>query len=290
MDILTLPALLRRVAQIKSKQNPSDLGSRHSAFGIRHLPFSLQPSAFRKAFTLIELLVVIAIIAILAALLLPALGNARESARKSRCAGNLRQIAMATSMYLDDNDGAFPHFVVSGGTPAAIYSYLGLKNPSTSDSLNGTQHIFYCPSAIGKPIVPSGSPYEPGNLGGAYGYGTWRLCYTYSYHLGEPGWYVPNNYGVRKLQQLVSPAEVFWAADGVYTFFSLWDYYMVSPYRHGGRPVSTWSAAKPGASGFNASFCDGHVEWVPWQKFDAWRVAGSPSRRPYSWGRPDLGE
>ncbi|MBI4024300.1 MAG: hypothetical protein HY360_04920 [Verrucomicrobia bacterium] len=44
---------------------------------------------------------------------------------------------------------------------------------------------------------------------------------------------------------------------------------LTSPYRHGGSPASAWSAAKPGASGFNASFLDGHVEWVPWQKFDA---------------------
>jgi prepilin-type N-terminal cleavage/methylation domain-containing protein/prepilin-type processing-associated H-X9-DG protein len=66
----------------------------------------------RFGFTLIELLVVIAIIAILAAILFPVFAQAREKARSSTCLSNLKQIALALSMYEQDFDGTFPFTVV----------------------------------------------------------------------------------------------------------------------------------------------------------------------------------
>jgi prepilin-type N-terminal cleavage/methylation domain-containing protein len=99
---------------------------------------------FRHAFTLIEMLVVIAVIAILAALLLPALHTVKDSAKRTACLNNLSQINLGVRMYCDDSNDATP---ASRGTatnaPWIAYkelmkSYVGLHGASSSLSdLNG---------------------------------------------------------------------------------------------------------------------------------------------------------
>ena len=74
----------------------------------------------RKIFTMIELLIVISIIAVLAAMLLPALGKARDRAMAIKCVSNLKNIHLMAVSYLNDNNGRYPYTVLSNiGEPVS---------------------------------------------------------------------------------------------------------------------------------------------------------------------------
>jgi prepilin-type N-terminal cleavage/methylation domain-containing protein/prepilin-type processing-associated H-X9-DG protein len=101
----------------------------------------------KKYFTLIELLVVIAVIAILASMLLPALGKAREKARKISCASNLKQLGIAANSYTSDFEGYMPcsYTQVGGysGWPVALKNYTSVKDGYTTDKSD----VYRCPAA-----------------------------------------------------------------------------------------------------------------------------------------------
>ena len=196
----------------------------------------------RRAFTLIELLVVISIIALLVSILVPALREAREQARRAVCSSNLRQIGIMHQMYAEDNNGYFPC-----NNATITYFYL---NRVVGDYMSSLHQAWQCPSdrrrlANGDPIIPS---------------------YRYNrYMTNKDGkWDDEEDNVSEKLDDVRTPSMVVAVLDGNYFNEEYLDnlaWYAQHPVQTGVGFVDSaeWN---PHSGGVNVLLVDGHVEWL----------------------------
>jgi len=140
-----------------------------------------------KAFTLIELLVVIAIIAILAAILFPVFAQAKNSAKKTSSISNMRQVGLASVLYIGDNDDVMPPLYYYDANNLSIASTQGFYYwPVLTLPYTKSERIFICPNDTADDVLLSDSQgrtrFDPANefhfyvVGAAPSYG-----YNYRY-------------------------------------------------------------------------------------------------------------
>jgi prepilin-type N-terminal cleavage/methylation domain-containing protein/prepilin-type processing-associated H-X9-DG protein len=237
-----------------------------------YTPQDRTPDLRWPAFTLIELLVVIAIIAILASLLLPALSNAKASARFVKCKSNLRQIALAMNVYVTDQS-VYPNF----GTWTPIVMWNGMNPREYYTPYPDARLWPQCTEEI-RPAVYS----NPHHLKYLYWYNTlgsrpyndsgsanndWGLGLAKNIDPQVLPWGVPI-----KENEVVSPADMV-----AFSHTVTW--------RSGqqGPPQSGLEFFYPHQDGVGASFCDGHVERI--KRRDFLRARGGTNDFWRRWNR-----
>jgi len=213
---------------------------------------TLRPA--RRAFTLIELLVVIAIIALLAAILFPVFSRARENARKSSCANNVKQIGIGMLQYAQDYDETWPSGYVDmnggGFGSSSDRGWVNLLQPYVK-----SYQIFQCPSETNAPInATTGNPTANGWTDYFYNR---NLTDTAALEVGQP------------LSLLTKPANTIALGD--------WPSSHAAANTTGNSATSTGAACagnvagrgynfptseKIHSDGANYGFADGHVKWL----------------------------